>query len=152
MEEGAHAANIFRSQSDTNIGLSSSANSAVALAQKFIAEAIGAYFIIFAWFGSVEMNRLFDDESITSPGISMTWGAVAMVMIYSLGQVSGGHFNPAVTITFTIFHRFPWKLVRTNAPLYIIAQLIGSVLAFGTLALLLDVNLKDYFEYFPKLG
>ncbi|XP_016505256.2 putative aquaporin NIP-type [Nicotiana tabacum] len=147
MEEGAPAANILKSHSDTNTRLYSSA-SVVALAQKLIAEAIGAYFIIFAWCGSVAMNKLYDDESLTSPGISTTWGAVAMVMVYSLGQVSGGHFNPAVTITFTIFRHFPWKL----APLYIIAQLIGSVLAIGTLALLLDVNLKAYFEHFPKLG
>ncbi|KAJ8544836.1 hypothetical protein K7X08_017419 [Anisodus acutangulus] len=69
----------------------------------------------------------------------MTWGAV--VMVYSMAQVSGAHFNPAVTLIFTVFRRFPLKL----APVYIIAQLIGSVLAGATLTLLLGVNLKSLF-------
>ncbi|MCD7455610.1 hypothetical protein HAX54_028775 [Datura stramonium] len=98
---------------------------------------------MFAWCGSVAMYKIQDDESVTFGGISMTWGTVVMVMVYSMAQVSGAHFNPAVTLIFTIFHRFPWKL----APVYIIAQLIGSVLAGATLALLLDVNLKAYFKH-----
>ncbi|KAK4360599.1 hypothetical protein RND71_019551 [Anisodus tanguticus] len=140
MQEGVRAANIFRSQSHANIGRRSSASN-VALAEKLFAEAIGAYVIIFAWCGSVAMYKLVDDESITLSGISMTWGAVVMVMVYSMAQISGAHFNPAVTLIFTIFRRFPLKL----APVYIIAQLIGSVLAGGTLALLLGVNLKSLF-------
>ncbi|XP_059298444.1 probable aquaporin NIP-type [Lycium ferocissimum] len=147
MEESACAANIFRSQSVPNVGRRSSASN-VALAQKLFAEAIGAYVIIFAWCGSVAMYKLVDDESITLSGISMTWGAVVMVMVYSMGQVSGAHFNPVVTIIFSIFRRFPWKL----APVYIIAQVIGSVLAGGTLALLLGVDLKAYIKHFPKVG
>ncbi|KAH0717529.1 hypothetical protein KY285_013560 [Solanum tuberosum] len=138
------AANIFGSQSHTNIGLRSNAG----LAQKLFAEAIGAYVIIFAWCGSVAMYKLQDDESITFGGINMTWGAVVMVMVYSMAQVSGAHFNPAVTLIFTVFRRSPWKL----APVYIIAQLIGSILAGVTLALLLDVNPIVYFKHFPKLG
>ncbi|XP_055803478.1 probable aquaporin NIP-type [Solanum dulcamara] len=135
------AANIFGSQSNTTIGLRSN----VALAQKLFAEAIGAYVIIFAWCGSVEMYKLQDDESITFGSISMTWGAVVMVMVYSMAQVSGAHFNPAVTLIFTIFRRLPWKL----ASLYILAQLTGSILASGTLTLLLDVTSKSYFGTIP---
>ncbi|MCD7455611.1 hypothetical protein HAX54_028776 [Datura stramonium] len=115
MEQGI---DICTSQSNTisSIGFCSSP-SVVTVAQKLIAEAIGTYFIIFAGCGSVAVNKLYD-ESITFPGICVTWGLIVMVMIYSVGHVSGGHFNPAVTITFTIFGRFSWKL----APLYIIAQ------------------------------
>lgn len=46
--------------------------------------------------------------------MTWTWGAVVMVMVYSRAQVSGAHFNPAVTLIFTIFRHFPWKLVRTS--------------------------------------
>ncbi|XP_016486635.1 putative aquaporin NIP-type isoform X2 [Nicotiana tabacum] len=143
LEEGVHADNICASQSNTSIGFCSSP-SVVAVAQKLIAEAIGTYFIIFAGCGSVAVNKLYDG-SITFPGICVTWGLIVMVMIYSLGHVSGGHFNPAVTIAFTIFRRFSWKL----APLYIIAQVTGSILASGTLALLLDVTSTSYFGTVP---
>ncbi|KAH0696495.1 hypothetical protein KY290_013866 [Solanum tuberosum] len=81
---------------------------------QLFAEAIGAYVIIFAWCGSVAMYKLQNDESITFGGINMTWGAVVMVMVYSMAQVSGAHFNPAVTLIFTVFRRSPWKLVRTS--------------------------------------
>ncbi|PHU24851.1 putative aquaporin NIP-type [Capsicum chinense] len=141
------AANIFGSQSHTNIGLRRSSASNVALAQKLFAEAVGAYVIILAWCGSVTMYKLLDDESIEFGGINMTWGVVVMVMVYSMAQVSGAHFNPLVTLIFTIFRRFPWKL----APMYIIAQLIGSVLAGVTLALLLDINFIAYLKHLSKV-
>ncbi|XP_055805130.1 probable aquaporin NIP-type [Solanum dulcamara] len=141
MEEGI---NICMPQSNTSsIGFCSSP-SVVVVAQKLIAEAIGMYFIIFAGCGSVAVNKLYD-ENITFPGICITWGLIVMVMVYSVGHVSGGHFNPAITVTFTIFRRFSWKL----APLYIIAQLTGSILASGTLTLLLDVTSKSYFGTIP---
>ncbi|KAJ7964514.1 Aquaporin NIP1-1 [Quillaja saponaria] len=66
-------------------------------------------------------------------------------MIYTVGHISGAHFNPAVTITFAIFRQFPYREV----PLYIVAQLIGSVLASGTLALVFDVTPKAYFGTVP---
>ncbi|PHT54633.1 hypothetical protein CQW23_03119 [Capsicum baccatum] len=148
MEEGIN--NIHTSsQSNISRGNTSSAEfcsspNVVTVAQKLVAEAIGTFFIIFAGCGSVAVNKLYD-ESITFPGVCVTWGLIVMVMIYSVGHVSGGHFNPAVTITFTIFRQFSWKL----APLYIIAQVTGSILASGTLALLLDVTSKSYFGTLP---
>ncbi|KAM3250364.1 putative aquaporin NIP-type [Capsicum chacoense] len=148
MEEGIN--NIYSSsQSNISRGNTSSAEfcsspNVVTVVQKLVAEAIGTFFIIFAGCGSVAVNKLYD-ESITFPGVCVTWGLIVMVMIYSVGHVSGGHFNPAVTITFTIFRQFSWKL----APLYIIAQVTGSILASGTLALLLDVTSKSYFGTLP---
>ncbi|KAH0699102.1 hypothetical protein KY284_013317 [Solanum tuberosum] len=141
IEEGI---NICISQSNNSSTRFCSSPSVVTVAQKLIAEVIGTYFIIFAGCGSVAVNKLYDG-SITFPGICVTWGLIVMVMIYSLGHVSGAHFNPAVTITFTIFRRFSWKL----APFYIIAQLTGSILASGTLTLLLDVTSKSYFGTIP---
>ncbi|KAL6132817.1 hypothetical protein ACLB2K_065056 [Fragaria x ananassa] len=63
-----------------------------------------------------------------------------MVMVYSVGHISGAHFNPAVTLAFAITHRFPWKEV----PAYIIAQVLGSTLASGTLRLLFQHS-QDHF-------
>ncbi|KAL6574132.1 Aquaporin NIP1-1 [Orobanche hederae] len=99
--------------------------------QKIIAEALGTYFLIFAGCAAVVVNA--DREKVvTLPGISMVWGLAVMVMVYSVGHISGAHFNPAVTIAFASCRRFPWKQV----PAYVGAQVLGSTLASGTLRLL----------------
>ncbi|XP_022842986.1 probable aquaporin NIP-type [Olea europaea var. sylvestris] len=118
--------------------------SIVTIVQKVIAEVIGTYFVIFSGCGSVAVNKLYGG-TVTFPGICATWGLIVMVMVYSVGHISGAHFNPAVTITFAIFRRFPWKEV----PLYIIAQLIGSILASCTLAILFDITSEAYFGTLP---
>ncbi|KAL7090877.1 hypothetical protein ACP275_12G069500 [Erythranthe tilingii] len=118
-------------------------NSVVVITQKVIAEAIGTYFLIFIGCGSVAVDKIYG--SITFPGICIAWGLTVMVMVYSVGHISGAHFNPAVTITFAIFRQFPYKQV----PLYIVAQLLGSILASGTLYLVLDVGKEDYFGTLP---
>ncbi|WVY92324.1 hypothetical protein V8G54_037838 [Vigna mungo] len=89
------------------------------------------------------VNKIYG--SVTFPGICVTWGLIVMVMIYTVGHISGAHFNPAVTITLAIFRRFSYKQV----PLYIFAQLLGSILASGTLALMLDVTPKSFFGTIP---
>lgn len=75
-----------------------------------IAEVLGTYFLIFAGCGSVVVN-LNTDKTVSFPGIAIVWGLVVMVMIYSVGHISGAHFNPAVTIAFATTKRFPWKQV-----------------------------------------
>lgn len=100
--------------------------------QKIIAETLGTYFLIFAGCGSVAVNA--DKGMVTFPGISIVWGLVVMVMVYSVGHISGAHFNPAVTISFATCKRFPWKQV----PAYVAAQVIGSTLASGTLRLIFN--------------
>ncbi|KAL5830398.1 hypothetical protein ACOSQ3_019866 [Xanthoceras sorbifolium] len=118
-------------------------SSTVVILQKLIAEVIGTYFVIFCGCGSVAVNKIYG--SVTFPGIAVVWGLIVMVMVYSVGHISGAHFNPAVTITFAIFRQFPAKQV----PSYILAQLLGSILASGTLCLLLDVNDDAYFGTIP---
>ncbi|XP_058100907.1 aquaporin NIP1-1-like isoform X2 [Magnolia sinica] len=102
----------------------------ISFMQKLIAEVIGTYFVIFAGCASVVVN--LSKGSVTFPGICIVWGLVVMVMVYSVGHISGAHFNPAVTIAFATCRRFPWKQV----PAYISAQVLGSTLASGTLRLL----------------
>ncbi|KAL8032387.1 hypothetical protein ABFX02_13G092500 [Erythranthe guttata] len=107
--------------------------------QKIIAETLGTYFLIFAGCASVVVNS--DKEKVvTLPGISIVWGLAVMVMVYSVGHISGAHFNPAVTIAFATCKRFPWKQV----PAYVSAQVVGSTLASGTLRLLFS-GTHDHF-------
>ncbi|KAF8030919.1 hypothetical protein BT93_D0190 [Corymbia citriodora subsp. variegata] len=98
--------------------------------QKLIAEMFGTYFLIFAGCGSVVVNK--NEKVVTQPGIAIVWGLVVMVLVYSVGHISGAHFNPAVTIAFAVTRRFPLKQV----PAYVLVQLLGSTLAAGTLRLL----------------
>lgn len=114
--------------------------------QKLIAEVLGTYFVIFAGCASVIVN-LGQDKIVSFPGISITWGLVVMVMVYSVGHISGAHFNPAVTIAFATCKRFPWKQV----PAYIAAQVFGSTLASGTLRLMFSGN-EDHFAGTAPVG
>lgn len=132
-----------QSSSGTDSGLCSSSTSVI-LIQKFIAEVIGTYFVIFAGCGSVAVNKIYG--TVTGPGVCVTWGLIVMVMVYSVGHISGAHFNPAVTITFAIFKHFPW----TQVPLYMIAQVLGSVTASGTLCLLFKIKPEYFFGTTPS--
>ncbi|GAB4832402.1 Putative aquaporin NIP4-1 [Ancistrocladus abbreviatus] len=133
-----------------------SSPTSVTLTQKLVAELIGTYFVIFAGCGSVAVNKLYGG-TITFPGVCVTWGLIVMVMVYSVGHISGGHFNPAVTITSAIFQRFPIKeasLIYVSSsclmvPLYVAAQVAGSLLASGTLALIFDITPEAFFGTTP---
>ncbi|TKY60079.1 Nodulin-26 protein [Spatholobus suberectus] len=103
----------------------------VSFVQKLVAEVVGTYFLIFAGCASVVVNKN-NDNVVTLPGISIVWGLTVMVLVYSVGHISGAHFNPAVTIAFASTKRFPLKQV----PVYVVAQVVGSTLASGTLRLL----------------
>ncbi|PNX90727.1 aquaporin nip1-2, partial [Trifolium pratense] len=67
--------------------------------QKLIAELVGTYFLIFVGCASIIVNKN-NDNVVTLPGIAIVWGLALVVLIYSLGHISGAHFNPAVTIAF----------------------------------------------------
>ncbi|KAK2982050.1 hypothetical protein RJ640_017401 [Escallonia rubra] len=107
--------------------------------QKLIAEVLGTYFLIFAGCAAVVVNS-DENKVVTFPGIAIVWGLVVMVMVYSVGHISGAHFNPAVTIAFASCKRFPWKEV----PAYVSAQVLGSTLASGTLRLIFSGK-QDHF-------
>lgn len=144
MEQGVTTSTNPRpSSSITDVKSFCASAAVVTLAQKMIAEVIGTFFVIFAGCGSVVVNKIY--EQVTFPGVCVTWGLIVMVMVYSVGHISGAHFNPAVTITFAVFRRFPYREV----PAYIVAQLIGSIMASGALALLFDVTPKAYFGTVP---
>lgn len=107
--------------------------------QKLIAEVLGTFFVIFAGCTAVVVN-LSKDRVVTHPGVSITWGLVVMVMVYSVGHISGAHFNPAVTLAFASCRRFPLKQV----PAYIVAQIFGATAASGVIRLLFGAKTLEY--------
>ncbi|KAH9749161.1 hypothetical protein WN944_012415 [Citrus x changshan-huyou] len=112
--------------------------------QKLMAEILGTYFMIFAGCASVVVN-LNNEKIVSLPGISIVWGLVVMVLVYSLGHISGAHFNPSVTIAHATCKRFPWKQV----PPYILCQVLGSTLAAGTLRLLFQEKQDQFAGTLP---
>lgn len=98
---------------------------------KFLAEFLGTFILVFAGTGSIVVNEL-TGGTITHVGIALTFGMVVAAMIYTFGDVSGAHLNPAVSISFAISGRFP----IADLPAYISAQMLGSLGASGTLKLL----------------
>ncbi|KAL8193740.1 hypothetical protein R6Q57_026432 [Mikania cordata] len=118
-----------------NTSLIISTDQKIHLAQKMIAEFIGTFCVIFAGCGSVAVNNLYGG-AVTFPGVCVTWGLIVMAMIYTVGHVSGAHFNPAVTITLSLLGLCPFKEVAV----YIVSQLSGSILASGILSLIMNIK------------
>lgn len=79
--------------------------------------------MIFCGCGAMAINDI--TGVITHPGVAISWGLVVMVMIYAFGEISGAHFNPAVTIAFAYAKKFQWKEV----PKYILFQFLGALAA-----------------------
>lgn len=103
--------------------------------QRYVSEVLGTFAIVFCGTGAIIINQE-THGAITHVGVAMTFGLIVSAMIYALGNVSGGHFNPAVTVAFTIAGRFSARQVLP----YIISQLTGSVLASAVLRYLFPAN------------
>ncbi len=92
--------------------------------REVLAEAIGTFILVFAGTGAVMANQL-SDGAVTHLGISFVFGAVVAALIYSLGHISGAHFNPAVTLAFWTTGFFSKRLVLP----YIMGQSLGAIAA-----------------------
>ena len=90
--------------------------------QKLSAEFWGTFALVFAGTGAIVINEA-SGGAITHVGIALTFGLIIMAMIYTLGDVSGAHFNPAVTVAFAFARCMVWREV---AP-YIFAQCLGAL-------------------------
>lgn len=95
---------------------------------KYIAELIGTFALVFCGTGSIIINEI-SGGAVGNTGIAMTFGFIVTAMIYSVGDVSGAHFNPAVSIGFGLAKKMPAKEIIP----YIIAQLLGALLASACL-------------------
>ena len=102
------------------------------------AEFLGTAALVFAGTGAIVINDT--THAITHLGVAMTFGLIVMTMIYTLGDISGAHLNPAVTFAFWRARRFDGRLVLP----YIASQLGGALLASGLL--------RALFPAHPTLG
>jgi aquaporin NIP len=95
---------------------------------RYLAEFLGTFALVFAGTGAIVSNDTYGGV-IGHPGIALTFGLVVMAMIYTFGDVSGAHFNPAVTTAFAAAGQFPWREV----PGYAAAQCLGAISASALL-------------------
>ncbi len=99
--------------------------------RRIAAEFIGTFFLVFAGTGAIVVNDV-SQGAVTHVGIALTFGLVVVALVYTLGDVSGAHLNPAVTLGFVVARRFPARW----AVAYVFAQCVGAILASGSLRLL----------------
>ncbi len=91
--------------------------------RRLLSEFLGTFAIVFMGCGAVVVNDI--SGSVTHVGISLVFGFVVMAMIYALGDISGAHMNPAVSIAFCADRRFPFR----SLPGYVTAQVAGAITA-----------------------
>ncbi|CAM3984543.1 MULTISPECIES: aquaporin Z [Flavobacterium] len=111
--------------------------------KKLFAEFFGTFWLVFGGCGSALLAAGIPELGIGFTGVSLAFGLTVLTMAYAVGHISGGHFNPAVSIGLWIGGRFPAKEL---AP-YIVSQCVGAVVAAGTLYLILSG--KSGFEIDP---
>ena len=104
--------------------------------QKLIAEMLGTFALVFAGTGAIVIDQV-SGGSVTHVGVALTFGLIVLAMIYTFGDVSGAHLNPAVTIGFWAAGRMYGRQV----PGYIGSQMLGALMASGVLRLLFPSNL-----------
>lgn len=103
------------------------------------AEFFGTFWLTFGGCGSAVIAAAFPGLGIGFAGVALAFGLTVLTMAYAVGHISGGHFNPAVTIGLWAGGRFK----ATDIPAYIVAQVIGAVTAAA--ALYLVASGKDGF-------
>lgn len=92
--------------------------------KKYLAEAIATFALVFAGTGAIVVDHL-SSGAVTHVGVSLTFGLVVSAMIYAVGDISGAHLNPAVTLGFWMARRLPGVLVLP----YMLSQLGGALVA-----------------------
>ena len=93
-------------------------------ARKYAAEFMGTFALVFAGTGAIITNDI-THGAVTNTGVALTFGMVVLTMIYAVGDVSGAHLNPAVTLGFFAARRLAGKMVLP----YVLSQLSGALAA-----------------------
>jgi len=97
--------------------------------KKLTAEFVGTFWLVFGGCGSAILSAAFPSLGIGFAGVSLAFGLTVLTMAYAVGGISGGHFNPAVSLGLAAANRFEWR----NLLAYWIAQVAGAVVAGGVL-------------------
>lgn len=92
--------------------------------RKWVAECFGTFCLVFAGTGAIVINEV-SGGVVTHVGVALTFGLIVLALIYALGDVSGCHLNPAVTLGFAVAGRFSWLSVGP----YLLSQCAGAALA-----------------------
>jgi aquaporin Z len=93
------------------------------------AEFVGTFWLVLGGCGSAVISAAFPDLGIGFLGVALAFGLTVLTMVFAVGHISGGHFNPAVSIGLWAGRRFPGKDVLP----YIVVQVLGGILAGGVL-------------------
>ncbi len=106
---------------------------------RYAAEFIGTFALVFAGTGAIIINDV-TGGAVTNVGVGLTFGMIVLTMIYAVGDVSGAHFNPAVTLGFFAARRLKGKVILP----YVLSQLSGALAA--------SLLLRALFPQHPTLG
>ncbi len=101
----------------------------MALSRRLTAEFFGTFWLVFGGCGSAVIAAAFPALGIGFAGVALAFGLTVLTMVYALGPISGGHFNPAVTVGLWCAKRFAAKDVLP----YIIVQVVGAIAAAAVL-------------------
>ena len=97
--------------------------------RKLSAEFFGTFWLVFGGCGAAVLAAAFPELGIGFAGVALAFGLTVLTMAYAVGGISGGHFNPAVSLGLAVAGRFSWKEVLP----YWAAQLIGAIVAAAVL-------------------
>ena len=99
---------------------------------KYFAEFFGTFWLVFGGCGSAVLAAAYPELGIGFAGVSLAFGLTVLTMAYAVGHISGGHFNPAVSVGLLVGGRFSAKELVP----YIVAQVIGAIAAGAVLYLI----------------
>ncbi|MGA2263510.1 MAG: aquaporin Z [Acidobacteriota bacterium] len=101
----------------------------MSLGRKATAEFIGTFWLVFGGCGSAVLAAAYPQLGIGFLGVALAFGLTVLTMAYAIGHISGCHLNPAVSVGLAVGKRFPAR----ELPAYIIAQVLGAVVAAAVL-------------------
>ncbi len=99
------------------------------IGKRALAEFFGTFWLVFGGCGAAVLAAGVPNVGIGYAGVALAFGLTVLTMVYAVGHISGGHFNPAVSVGLVVGKRFP----ASELPRYIIAQVVGAIAAAGVL-------------------
>ena len=96
---------------------------------RYGAEFLGTFWLVLGGCGSAVLAAAFPEVGIGLLGVALAFGLTVLTMAYTVGHISGGHFNPAVSVGLVVGGRFAAKDLLP----YIVAQVLGALVAGGVL-------------------
>jgi aquaporin Z len=100
------------------------------LTHRLGAEAIGTFWLVLAGCGTAVLAAGFPRVGVGLLGVALAFGLAVLTMAYAVGHVSGGHFNPAVTLGLAVARRFAWRDVLPYIVVQVVAATVAAVVLF----------------------